>query len=124
MGPDGRILSKPHAEWPKLQKILTHRRSEYLDKGHKAANYEHYLYERLHKSGKFSELVKAREKRATEALLNKQQQRIQPGLVNKGVAGAGALNGLRITSVEDVERIGRENPKALREWKSKAIRGR
>ena len=123
VGPNGRILSQPHPEFAKLQKILVHRRQEYIDKGHPAANYEHYLYERLHKSGKYAEVVKSRERKAQEALVKKQQTRVQPSLVNKGVNGNAGLAGLKINSVEDVERVGRENPQALREWKRKAMRG-
>lgn len=122
VGPDGRLLSKPHAEWPKLQAILTHRRQEYLDKAHPAANYEHYLYERFHKSGKSKEMMKSAEQRAKQELIEKQQRRVQPSLVNKGVNGGG-LKGLVLKSVEDVERMGKENPAALRAWKKQAIRG-
>lgn len=122
VGPDGRILSQPHPEFKKLQAILVHRRTEYLDKAHPAASYEHYLYERLHKSGKMKELMKGAETRAAQALLTKQQQRVQPSLVNKGINGGPAgLGGLRINSVEDVEDAWKKDPKAVREWKKKAM---
>lgn len=118
----GRLLPQPHAEWPKLKAILQHRAQEYLAKGHPAASYKHYLYERFHDSGKSKEMAKSAEQRAKQELIEKQQRRIQPSLVNKGVNGGG-LKGLVLKSVEDVERMGKENPAALREWKRKAIRG-
>jgi hypothetical protein len=122
VGPDGRMLSKPHAEWPKLKAILEHRRTEFLEKGHPAARYKDYLYERLHEHGDFESLVKGREESAKQNLLTAQQRRVQPSLVNKGVnGGPGGLNGLRITSEADVERAYAENPQAVRAWKKKAM---
>lgn len=122
IGPDGRILAQPHPEFPKLKTILEHRRREYLDKAHPAASYQHYLYERFHKSGKSKELAIAADKRAREALLTKQQQRVQPSLVNRGVnGGAAGMAGLRIASVEDVEAAYKNNPQAVRDWKNKAM---
>lgn len=121
IGPDGRILSQPHPEFGKLKSILEHRRHEYIDKAHPAASYEHYLYERFHKSGKSKELTKAAEERAKTALLLKQQQRLQPSLVNKGVNGGPAgLKGLVIPkSVEDVANMTPEQRRAFRQRANK-----
>lgn len=87
---DGRKVYVPktdvHPEWPTLSKILTKRKDEYLNS--KAGNVRQWVGEQVLSTGKLFELTSSAGKKARADMLSKQQQRLQPSGVNKGVAKA------------------------------------